>query len=334
MSFINKIKIENVEYDIKDTNENEFLKNKGHFDTKEELPSVSQPSGEVGEHPSILETDLTTTNVNVDISELPNLTTLMGINMPYLFGFYVDRENYFFVSTTNPELIDGFSYSLDGNFNIHVKEGTSPMENFCIGHACYNGIYTSMPDMGQDNSPLLLPTFMEQILIDFNEGKRDMLTEPPCALPDIQPGILMSYLGGKGDIKIFGNFPTKVKYRPHLYRAFKRIGNMTGILSEAWEELQEDATRDSLTLSFANNYTYTDGMEALRFDENYNAYWITDEDGAKENDVAIVGDNNEMHVVNNGEWQRWNKSDSYTKTEIDAMLGEVENVLDNILNGG
>lgn len=282
----------------------EFLKSTVHVDTVEELP-VAQLSGEVGEHPSTFEIDYTKTNIDIDIAGLPNLNTFIGLYTPYVFGFYINSENYFFVATDKPEIIDGFSYSLDGSFNIYVNEREAFDKNTWVAHGCYNGILdTTLPGDIEGNT-LLLP---KHLIYAFNEGVRwDILISPPACAPDGTPGILMQNLEGKGQFKIFGNLPTTVKYRPHLYRSFKQIGN-SQMPENNWEEIQEDATRDSLTLAFKNNYTYTDGMEALRFDEQGNAYWITDADGPKENDVATVGDNNAIYVneADKG-WTPWAK---------------------------
>lgn len=319
---------EEVDVRIPNINTTALLKTAGHVDTVEELPSVSQPSGKFGEHPSVLAIDYTKTDVEFNIADLPNLTTMLGIETPYVFGFYVDRENYFFVSTDNPELIDGFSYSLDGNFNIYTNQGTSPDTNFKVYHACYNGMFNTMLPAGDpDGYALFLPD-MGTAVADFNAGVEyaAMCIPPPPIMGDHTQGIAMTYLGGKGPFRIFGNLPNTIKYRPHLRYALKTVdGN--GAPPISWEYLPEDATRDSLTLAFANNYTYTDGMEALRFDEQGNAYWITDADGAKENDVATVGDNNAIYVNEPGKgWTPWAKQKEDVVTLVEAPI-IVEDVL-------
>lgn len=282
-----------------------LLKSTGHVDTVEELPSTSQPSGNVGEHPSVLNTDLTTTDVSVNISELPNLTTLNGVHTPYVFGFYADRENYFFISTDNPELIEGFSYSLDGDFNIYTKQGTSIEKDFILAHACYKGMYAQdFPSPDPDGVALRVP---EAYLPDFLAGEFGAGTGHPPIIGTVEPALIMHYLGSEKPVKIFGNLPTKVKYKEHIKYAFEKI-TWDMPFELGWKLISDDAERDSLTLAFKNNYTYTEGMEALRFDEQGNAYWITDADGAKENDVATVGDNNDIYVNEpNKGWTPWAK---------------------------
>lgn len=285
----------------------EFLKSTVHVDTVEELP-VAQLSGEVGEHPSVLETDLTLTNVDMpNLSDLPNLRAMLsGIETPYVFGFYIDEDNFFFVSTDKPEKINGFSYSLDGHFLIYANEGTTAEDTLAtIAHAMYDGIEFMDPSVGNDGNALVV---MQYMLDAYYNGDNTTIAAsiPPFGTPE--PCILMHYLGGKGPVRIFGNLPTTVEYRPHLPRVFKKIGP-DPILDLGYELIQEDATRDSLTLAFKDNYTYTEGMEALRFDEQGNAYWITDADGPKENDVATVGDNNAIYVNEpNKGWTPWAKS--------------------------
>lgn len=316
----------------KPSNSEPYMKNIGHVDNVDELPEATQVSGEVGEHPSIFEED--PTKFDIVIPTLPNLETLIGTKTPYVFGFYVDSENYFFVGTDNSSLIEGFSYSLDGSYCIYINPTNEMEKDIVSAHACYNGIFTQgPPGMDQDGMALQL---LKQDIEQYNQGNYNNMIGVPFEMPIRQPSILFNYLGGKGPVRIFGNLTTTVKYKPHLSRAFKKIGPSYEMYVD-WEVIEEDATRDSLTLAFADDYTYTDGMEALSFDENYNAYWILNwnENGAKANDVVTVGENNEMYVVNKtGKWEKWNKSDSYTKQEIDAMLGEIDSVLDNILNGG
>ena len=297
---------EEVDVRIPNINTTPLLKAAGHVDTVEDLPSVSQPSGAFGEHPSVLNTDLTLTNVSMpNLSDLPNLKTMQGTETPYVFGFYIDEDNFFFVSTDKPENINGFSYSLDGHFLIYANENSTP-ENIAatIAHGNYNGLKFMDPMVGNDGCVLYIMNYM----LDPYYSGDDMaiLTSiPPFGNPE--PGVFMHYLGGKGPVRIFGNLPTTVEYRPHLPRVFKKIGP-DPMLEMAYELIPEDATRDSLTLAFANNYTYTDGMQALRFDEQGNAYWITDADGAKENDVATVGDNNDIYVNEPDKgWTPWAK---------------------------
>ena len=297
---------------------NGMLRNTGYFNSKDELPQIAQPSGEKGVHPSVFEID--PTKAAIEIQKLPNLTTANNINTPYVFGFYIDSENYFFVSTDNPELIDGFSYSLDGNFNIYTNQGISPEDSFSVYHACYNGMVdTAFPFGDPDGHALFIPD-LGTAIADFNAGVNyaAMCIGPPTVMGDFSKGIAMTYLGGKGPFRIFGNLPTVVKYRPHLRYALKTVDGL-GMVPTSWEYLPEDATRDSLTLAFANNYTYTDGMDALRFDENYNAYWITDAEGAKTNDTAVVGENQLYVVNNNNEWKNLGGGSSDPIPEVETI---------------
>jgi hypothetical protein len=297
---------EEVDVRIPNINTTTLLKAAGHVDTVEELPSVSQPSGEFGEHPSVLDTDLTLTNVTMpNLSDLPNLQTIQGTKTPYVFGFYIDEDNFFFVSADKPENINGFSYSLDGHFIVYTNKDSTP-ENIgtTIGHGKYNGIKAMDPMIGNDDGVLFIQNYRLDAYYS-GDNTSILATLPLFANPE--PGLFMHYLGGKGPVRIFGNLPTTVEYRPHLPRVFKKIGP-DPMLERGYELIPEDATRDSLTLAFKNNYTYTEGMKALRFDEQGNAYWITDADGAKENDVATVGDNNDIYVNEPDKgWTPWAK---------------------------
>lgn len=296
---------EEVDVRIPNINMTPVLKSAGHVDTVEELPDPAQPSGEFGEHPSVLNTDLTLTDIAMpNLSDLPNLQTIQGYATPYVFGFYIDQGNYFFLSVDKPEKIDGFSYSLDGHFSIYTTEGVSVDNGIAIAHANYNSIGFMDPMTGGDGCAVEIAShFIDAYL----SGDDTSIQTPPPIFGTPEPAVFMHYLGGKGPVRIFGNLPTTVKYRPHLPRVFKKIGP-DPLLTVAYEPIAEDATRDSLTLSFAENYTYTDGMKALRFDEQGNAYWITNEDGAKENDVATVGDSNDIYVNEPDKgWTPWAK---------------------------
>lgn len=309
--------------DVEPVSTEGFLRNQGHFDDLESLPDIGQPSGEVGEHPSVLEVDYTNTNLEVKLEDLPNLTTLNGVYTPYVFGFYVDKENYFFVSTDNPELIDGFSYSLDGSYHIYTNLGENIEKNFVVPHACYKGMYAQgLPPSDPDGYALMIP---EGHLPYFLEGDFMAGTGHPPIMGVTEPALFMHYLGNEKPVKIFGNLPTKIKYKEHIKYTFEKT-TWEMPIELGWELISEDAARDSLTLAFKNNYTYTEGMEALRFDEQGNAYWITD-DGAKENDIALIGELNDPYIVDdNLEWVPMSKRQD--TSNFLRQIGHVDSIED------
>ena len=286
---------------------NGMLRNLGYFNQIEDLPKTAQQSGiNYGtELDRVMKTDLTRTDNSLNITNLPNLKTITGVETPYVFGFYADEDNYCFVSTNNASLIDAFSYGLDKSFSISLKAQTSP-EDIILVHACTKGMRTMLPEGDPDGAAFILPFFDQQNMANYFEGDLEnaAIITPPPFMPLGLPveAFVLYYFDVDTPVKIFGNLPTKVKYTQHLPWTYKKVnGEPHPVLG--WERVQEEAGSTSLTLAFANNYTYNEAMEALRFDEAGNAYWITDADGAKTNDTAVVGENQLYVVNNNNEWK-------------------------------
>ena len=278
--YIKKIPVDGVLYNV------------GHFDSEENLPDKAQQSGIVGSSPKTFNVD--PTKSDIDISDLNSIITLSGgMVKAYMFGAKLDENNYIFLNTDYPEIIKSFAYGSDGSYEIYAESDlmgtgkTAAIYYSCNGYKKGFFISDMMIEMGMEESMLAT----------------DMVWESGMDIPE--KGTIKGYIGGNGQAKIFGNLPNTIYYKTHGDNAYKRISDMIGPMSV---EILPNAGSDSLTLAFANDYTYNEGMEVLRFDENYQAYWITDKDGAKENDVATVGVYNKMYVVDSdGEWKEWNK---------------------------
>ncbi len=89
---------------------------------------------------------------------------------------------------------------------------------------------------------------------------------------------------------------------------------------------------DSVKL-YKETYYYNDGMKFLESDANGKMHFVKSTTSTKLNDTYTVGDNYDIYRRNEvPAWEHWSKSDSYTKAEIDAMIGEIDTVLDEILN--
>jgi hypothetical protein len=268
------------------------LYNVGHFDKEENLPDKAQQSGIVGSSPKTFDADPTKSDINIsDLNSI--ITSRGGMVKAYIFGAKLDENNYIFLNTDYPEIIKSFAYGSDGSYEIYVESDlvgtgkTAAIYYSCNGYKKGFFISDMMIEMGMEESMLAT----------------DMVWESGMDIPE--KGTIKGYIGGNGQAKIFGNLPNTIYYKTHGDNAYKRISEMIGPMSV---ETLPNAGSDSLTLAFANDYTYNEGMEVLRFDENYQAYWITDKDGAKENDVATVGIYNKMYVVDSdGEWKEWNK---------------------------
>lgn len=279
-----------------------LLRNLGHYSDKGSLPSDGQESGIEGSYPRTFSTDPTISEVTIPTNTL----------YPYVFGVISSSTYYLYVATEYPETIKSLAYGSDGSYEIYFEASTEkPVAVYYQRGTGISGAYC-IPDSQKD----------DYYVIRNNQPDNGTEITEPCTLT--------GYLGGYGQAKIFGNLPNKVKYKSHSYYAYARNSSGYG---NTYTQIS-DATSDSLTLAFKDNFTYNEGMNMLKFDDSYQAYWLTNESEVETNDLATVGENNELYVVNsNGKWEQWHKVDCYTKEEINAMLGEIENVLDEILTG-
>jgi hypothetical protein len=310
-----------------------MLRNTGYFNSKDELPQISQPSGKKGAYPSTFTID--PTKVDIQLPDLSNLKDLVdGTPLPYVVGAYLDEDNFIYVATDTPEYIESFSYSLDGSYCFRLPLTFYPLEDGGYGQAKVSawyrcdGIDGMMPDF---NNAYL---FIADESIASKDWSMQMHAFHLAGMTQQGPGTIFGYIGGNGQARIFGNLPTKLKYKNHLDFSGKKVPvPPMGVSTPDSVEEIPNAKSDSLTLAFADNYTYTDGMDALYFDENYNAYWITGSNGAKTNDTAVVGENQLYIVNNNNEWQSLGGGSSdpidlssyATKQYVNEMLGVIEN---------
>lgn len=277
-----------------------LLHNLGHFDSKDSLPSEGQPSGTLGTTPRTISTDPTLSEITIPTS-----------SYPYIFGVILNDSNYLYVATRFPEVIKSMAYGSDGSYEIYFEATAEKPVAVYYKRGSNSGAYC-IPDS-----------------YTGSYGARD--NQRTNGTEVYVPSTLTGYLGGSGTAKIFGNLPNKIKYKAHTYYAYARTSS--GTSGYTYNQITA-ANSDSLTLSFADNYIYNEGMNMLRFDENYQAYWVLANSEVKANDLATVGENNDLYVVNsNGKWEQWHKVDCYTKEEINAMLGEIEDVLDEIITG-
>jgi hypothetical protein len=90
------------------------------------------------------------------------------------------------------------------------------------------------------------------------------------------------------------------------------------------------------TLTTSNGYNYNTGMVLLSNNTGNvsDTKYQTNTTEASENDVYTVGSNYEIYRCNNKPaWEHWSQGEGYSKEEIDAMFGEAEAALDEIIEG-
>ena len=282
-----------------------LLRNLGHYSDKGSLPSDGQESGTQDSNYPITHTvDITQGTISI-----PNVAYKYKMGVMNNTG---SNNAYLYVATNYPETIETIAIGNYGSFEIRINP--TPEKPVAIYASYYNraGVFW-MPD-----------SFTGYYKARDNQKENGTFVS--------EPGYITGMVGNANEVTVFGNLPHSIKYAKHDYYRYARTS--TDLLGYSYNELS-DSYGYSYTLGFNENYyTYNEGMQILRFDENYQAYWVLADSEVETNDLATVGENNELYVVNsNGKWEQWHKVDCYTKEEINAMLGEIENVLDEILTG-
>ena len=253
-----------------------LLRNLGHYSDEGSLPSDGQESGTEGSYPRTFSTDPTISEVTIPTNTL----------YPYVFGVISSSTYYLYVATEYPETIKSLAYGSDGSYEIYFEASTEkPVAVYYQRGTGISGAYC-IPDSQKD----------DYYVVRNNQPDNGTEITEPCTLT--------GYLGGYGQAKIFGNLPNKVKYKSHGYYAYARNSSGYG---NTYTQIS-DATSDSLTLAFKDNFTYNEGMNMLKFDDSYQAYWLTNESEVETNDLATVGEYNDLYVVNsNGKWEKWSQ---------------------------
>jgi hypothetical protein len=84
------------------------------------------------------------------------------------------------------------------------------------------------------------------------------------------------------------------------------------------------------------NFCYSGNTYCMKPNDNYEPVLLMSESQAKVNDIATVGENNELYKCYAG--PKWKKvgggTDTYSKEEIDNMIGDINTALTEIVEGG
>ena len=307
MNFIDKIKIENIEYDIQDTEARrliEELENTaggtpsggnlnyiGHYGSEDGLPSVGQPSGVLKANLKDFTND--TRFTGVDSQYRPSLQS--GYN--YIIGRYTtyrDSSRYFTLQTNFPEIIKS------------------------IGLTTNEPVYNSAIRVdASEEKPVLVKVWDTQATSNFwyypivngSIGERVSINDSPFTIT--QPCYITIDLTGS----FFGNLPQGIKFE---YMPSIVYGNSyTGA--------------DCVKASYINaNYIYNDGMKLWTFnpDTMVPEFYMSDfiDPLATENNVATVGDDWIWYLCD--ATPKWHRTGGYTKSEVDNLIKQLNDKIE------
>lgn len=278
-----------------------LLNYKGHVASVEDLPSTGQASGTATAEVAVATYDFTENTA----------TTQAATGYDYFISVGNTRVSYSGVISTNfPEIIEWLNIGkYSGDYFVATAYVNASEEK----PAYLSGYYES-------RTGIAVTLTSTGITDARNDG---ILTEPAI----VYFGHLYKATTANSYIK--GNLPAPLKYKPltdktwYYRHQYSNLGTYNYALTGY----------TSLKLDFADGYTYTDGMQMLTFDpETYKAIWVLNESMAIPNEVYTVGDDHQVyHCDNTPKWNRWNNT--YSKSEIDEMLGNAEAVLTEVLEG-
>lgn len=285
-----------------------FLKQMGHVDSIDDLPSVGQPSG------SVIDNYFADTNDRLDLTSV-TLPDMQGYQ--YCFGFIdsSNSSNYCYVLTNYPEVIKSVGIANGYNYQVIIIEATSDKPAVLYnGHNSYTGpIYrTIQSDGGYNYYP-------------YGSSNGYSTTKKTWLYGSV-PNYRMFGVLGNHVIK-YTNYAETGYYRKQQDNSGYPFGDLydQNMVSKSYSNTPKN-----------EGYIYNADMFFIKDAEDSNVAFVTSEAVAKVNDICTVGENNNIYLCVEG--PRWLPlalpHDVYTKAEIDAMLGEIESVLDNILNGG
>lgn len=286
---------------IPNINPSIFLKPKGFVNSEADLPSMGQPSGTVGSALATRSTDIT--QIREGLEKITSSRYMLYLDLGWDYWSPADAgvNAYLKIETDYPETIKAIGISPSGRISVQVHATpTKPVyinkQRIIISKIGYTWEFGSGEWSGSNT-----------LTSDYDYN-------------------IESELAVQG---IYGNLPNVLLHYPcpsSMLSVSQSNGNTSRIYSQ---------NSDSVRLEFANNYIYNPGMQMLKFDPvTYQASWILADPQEEPNVMYLVGPKNEQYISTTDRWVHVSNHDSYTKSEIDDMLGEIESVLDDILNGG
>lgn len=293
------------------------LNYKGHVSSVEALPSTGQPSGNPTSNnfsiPSSTTGDAYDPTDGIEDSYLNGLKSYINATYNYYVGGLTRTSNsstcdYTAVVSDFPNVIDGIALergAINGYYYgyllVHITY--DPNKPVYIKSNTRNSFTPDSTGEYGTNGNIATNTFVqvtESGWVPISHGCYKQGVNHP-----------LQYL--------CSNLPN-IKYKPFTGSSvFCRGSAMTAF--------------NYTSITNQKTYTYTEDMQIFKF-INEKAQWVDAESQASENDLYTVGDAYELYRCNaEPAWEHWSQGDGYSKEEIDAMFGEAEAALDEIIEG-
>ena len=288
---------------------------KGHVGSVDVLPSTGQPSGNATSNnfsiPSSTTGDAYDPTDGIADSYLAGLKSYINASYNYYVGGISRISNgsstyYTAVVTDYPETIDG----------IALDRASSSGYAHLLLHIKYDA-----------NKPVFIKTSARNSFTPDSTGvygTADNIKTGSFVQVTESGWVPLSYSQYKSGVNhplhyLCSNLPN-IKYKP--FTGSTIFFNGTGTDVYKYTSITNQVT-----------YTYVEGMQIFKF-VGEKAQWVDAEAQASENDVYTVGSNYEIYRCNEEPaWEHWSQGDGYSKEEIDAMFGEAEAALDEIIEG-
>lgn len=315
-----------------------LLHYKGHLSDVSLLPSLGQTSGEVS-----------TNNFNLSRWKYNNNNKFFISNNDVLnfkkyflmYGLNNTTNNHFGFLTDYPEQIEMSIGFIDGAHPVPVFKVTynpnKPVYFWCGGttYSVVSELYVDVDGSLKQATPVTSGSTKN--FTQYKNNAFEQITRTAYFLP----GMMYDGDSTVPDLESYGNM--NIKTNTPAIKMFNFVDSFSA-LSWKYTGTTEEYHIYSMFESLKHptkTYYYNAGMLLFKATTTSsssniacNINFISDEPGETQlNDTYTVGDNYDIYRRNEEpKWEHWSKSDSYTKAEIDAMIGEIDTVLDSILN--
>lgn len=294
----------------------DLLHYKGHFASYEDLPSTGQASGTFSENDTPTK-NITSANI---LSNTKAYTPITSYGKYWLSYWNVNVDS-FNIMTDYPEQLEGvcftlgggyvwlaFSFKYDPNKPIYVSSTDKASYSYrsqwwrAMGNSV-GSVSIASPYKITEDCVFYLKS------LDRTYGNMDLTS---------------------GNTWLQGNFPD-IKFL-----ACNRIAHTIPTTPTSSNGNYTKYLNSLLNGITAYDYNYVHGMKIFRFDENCMARFVTNVSQAKENDLATVGEYNDLYRCDDTpKWVAWSERiETYSKEEIDEMIGTIDSALTTIIEGG
>lgn len=303
--FVNKAYVDNAVANAAPTVDTTTLLNyKGHVASVEDLDSTGQPSGTLTDQFMGIDNTI----LGTDETAIAAIKSLVGD--AYFLGVYKSPTDYLIISSTDSDAFKDISF---------IKSGFGSTDAATSTYA-----FVVVDESKEHN-----------IQICCNAGRSVAYLKTPSGSGTLQPSenykgtatkLKSVQLYAGADACLYGNVPNVLNYVNTPYAGIFSVNSQGNF----WTDQASGMT--CLRLNFENNYIYNEGMQCLKSNGDGTLSWVLTDSVAQINDMRTVGDSHEIYVCMPGYvWTRWNNT--YSKSEIDEMLGNAEAVLTEVLEG-